>query len=178
MIGLVEGVDIKVIAGVRHFPMLVASVFLNAKTVVELGTGQGSSGDMFVKAMKITGGRVYSIDINPNSIGRERLKDAERITLIIGDSIEVGKRWDKGDIDVLYCDSDHSYARVIGELETWGRFHPKIIFIHDTNGPPPARQYRKDQPHAPPFIAAKEYAEKMGRTFINLLTPEGLGVIC
>lgn len=157
-----------------HFPfdhiniLYITAVALDAKTIVELGTGTGDSGEAFGEAIEITGGRVYSVDIAECLEAKNRLK-GHRITFIGADSIECGRTWDKGDIDVLLCDSDHSFKRVYGELTVWSKWHPKIIFIHDTLSP--------DCKITPPYNAALEFSKKAGKKFLNFSFPHGLGVI-
>jgi len=147
---------------------------LNAKVVVELGTGHGGSCGAFVTALKETGGRLYSVDINweqevTKLCIQKHMSRGDPVTFIHGDSVEVGKKWSKGDIDILYCDSDHGYEHVLNELETWGRFNPKIILLHDMF-------YGKDIIGGP-YRAAKEYAEKHGKLFVVLKFEVGLGII-
>lgn len=152
------------------FAFISTTMALKAKKVVELGTGQGYSGGCFAIALRLTGGKLYSVDINAKNDVYEILKDyKDIIEYIVDDSIKAGEKWDKGDIDILFCDSDHSYGRVIGELETWGRFNPKIIFIHDT--------LNVAKEIVDPYRAGTDYAEKHGKTFFNFPVPYGLGVI-
>lgn len=146
---------------------------LNAKLVVELGTGMGFSCSAFISALKETGGILYSVDINPEAadvkptIQKYSGTDAP-VIFIQGDSVTVGRAWIKGDIDVLYCDSDHTYGHVLTELETWARYHPKIILVHDT-------LVRGGEINEP-YKAIKEYAEREGKPFVNLTFTEGLGI--
>ena len=152
------------------FAFISTTLALKAKKVVELGTGQGYSGGCFATALRLTGGKLYSVDINAKNDVYEILKDYKDIIhYIVDDSIKAGEKWDKGDIDILYCDSDHSYNRVLGELETWGRFNPKVVFIHDTL----SRAGEK----VAPYHAGTDYAKKYGKTFFNFSVPHGLGVI-
>jgi len=148
--------------------LYITAVALNAKTIVELGTEFGRSAEAFAKAVEITGGRVYSIDIKDCLEARNKLKES-RVTFIKGDSIECERSWDKGNIDVLFCDSDHSFERVYGELTAWSKWHPKLIFIHDTLFP--------DGSLGPPYEAALEFSKKMGKKFLNFTFTHGLGVI-
>lgn len=181
----VEAAGVYIRSNDRHYPMFVATVLLKAKIVIELGTGPGNSTEMFIKAVKLTGGKVYSWDINSEwsqkFMNRRSLSGDpadslpsnyhKYITFNVGDSIEAGRKWDKGNIDVLYCDSNHGYRHVLTELEIWGKYNPKIIFIHDTGGPGTKMVLGH------PFRAGKEYAEKTGRIFFNLLTHHGVAVI-
>lgn len=151
--------------------MFAVAVVSDAKLIVELGTGQGYSTDAFLKAVKITDGVLYSVDKSedePVATTRNQLKDEDRVIFVVGDSVDFAHKWDKGNIDILLCDSDHSYEHVSRELSSWGRFNPRIIFVHDTWNP---------RVRCAPFYAAKDYAEKMGKTFIDLKIRMGLGII-
>jgi len=146
-------------------------LLLDAKKIVELGTGPGLSGNIFCKTLKKTGGILYSVDLIMQNCQNtvERLKQSyDNFVFIQGDSIEVAQTWDKGDIDILLCDSDHAYERVYGELKAWTKFNPKIIFIHDTF---------LDDRLLDPYYAAKTWAEEHGRTFLNHNWQNGLGII-
>ena len=160
--------------GWRELPTLVTLV-LKAKIVVELGTGSGWVGERVLEALEVTNGLYYTIDLHPNqepvksAVQKLLAKHPTRCIFIPGDSIEVGRAWDKGNIDVLICDSDHSYDRVFGELNTWAKFNPKVCFIHDT--------FDVNNQLGPPYHAAKDYAEKNGKLFFNYSFPHGLGVI-
>jgi len=158
-------------------PMFYICLLTKAKIMVELGTGHGDATSMFNEVGKITDGVVYTIDISSEVLGRERLKNEPRVVFILSDSIKAAETWDKGDIDVLYCDSDHSYERVYGELMVWERFHPKVVFVHDTLLPD-----RKEAPQnwitlAPPYLAMRDYCKNSGRVFFCFNFPQGLGMI-
>lgn len=142
---------------------------LNAKVIVELGTGSGMSAQAFLNALRYTGGVLYSVDLYPEEHTvketRSRFKDEKQIVFITGDSIEVGKTWDKGKVDIVLCDSDHAKDRVLGELEVWNQYQPKIFLIHDI-------LYQSPTPHlAPPYEACVEFAQKHNRKFIYFDIP-------
>lgn len=146
---------------------------LKAKLVVELGTGMGQSCGAFVTSLKETVGMLYSVDLHPEAadvsptIQKYSGTDAP-VIFITGDSVAVGRSWSKGDIDILYCDSNHKYDHVLNELETWKNCNPKVIFIHDT-----LDHGRINEPHK----AGEEFARRSGRKFVNLNFTAGLGVM-
>lgn len=150
--------------------LYVATVVTKAKIIVELGTSfmEGSSTEAFAKALRITDGELYTIDIHDYPKIKEVLK-GYRVTFITGDSIDYGRIWSKGDIDILFCDSDHAYQRVYGELVTWSKWNPKLIFIHDTLIP--------DGKQGDPYKAGLDFCNKIGKKFINFTYPSGLGII-
>jgi len=152
--------------------LYAATLAMRAKVVVELGTGFGHSALAFSDALKLTGGTLYTIDKDYDegmvAYAKKYLKERDNIVMITSDSIEAANNWNKP-IDILFCDSDHSYNHVYGELVAWERFNPKIIFIHDT--------LSREGEKADPYFAAKDYAEKRGKKFVNLGIPLGLGII-
>jgi len=158
---------------------------LNAKIIVETGTGAGGSCDRLVSAAKETGGWVYSVDNYPDHISVEQTKERHLsqehpVTFIIGDSIETGLKWDKGDIDVLYLDSGHGFEFVSKELEVWGQYSPRIILVHDTLEADAGTQGTPVMPLTiqGPYWACKLYSERHGRSFVHVgCCFTGLGAI-
>lgn len=147
---------------------------LKAKTVVELGTGTGESAGAFLSALELTGGTLYSVDLYPERKDQaetlRKFKDNSRFVFIHSDSVEAGKKWDKGEIDVLYCDVHESRGHSLNELRVWGRFKPKVVFVHDIF----SDVHGTDEP---PYYACEDYARETGKKFIPILTvPQGLGV--
>jgi predicted O-methyltransferase YrrM len=84
----------------------------NAQHVVEIGTSNGYSGIWFCLALRATGGRLttHEIDAERAALARsnfERAGVAQLVTLVEGDAHqEVTKL--KGQIDVLFLDADKS----------------------------------------------------------------------
>lgn len=157
-----------------HLSLLYAlPVMLDAKVILELGTGEGNSTLSFVSAVQVTKGIVYSVDIDKErqdkvkEIFREEMARNE-IMFIHADSIEYVNQWNGKQIDFLLCDTDHAYKRVYGELTTWGKYMRKrgIMTVHDT-----------DHEVSPTYKAARDYAEQTNKGFINLPHSEGLALI-
>ena len=92
----------------RLLRLLTESV--NAKNVVEIGTSNGYSGIWFCLALRTTGGKLTTHDIDEGraSLARENFKKAgvdELVTLVMGDAHETVKNL-KEPIDVLFIDAD------------------------------------------------------------------------
>jgi len=83
---------------------------MNAKHVVELGSSTGYSGIWFGLALKSTGGKLttYEIDAQRAATARENFNDAgmaDIITLVEGDAHEEVKNL-TGPIDIIFLDAD------------------------------------------------------------------------
>lgn len=164
-----------------HFAYLIAVLSLNAKVVVELGTGMGWSTRYFLEALKITDGILYSVDLYPERDDVrptiEAFKNESRIIFIKGDSVQVGQNWDRP-IDILLCDSDHSEQHVLNELVAWSKSNPKIIFIHDLVWEIRNSAGVLEPKLAPPYYACMKFAQSTNRKFIYVSKKApGLGAI-
>ncbi len=83
---------------------------IGAKQAVEIGTSTGYSGLWFALALKSTGGRLTTFEINPRSAAaaRESFRQAGvdgLITVVEGDAHETIKKL-KGPIDIVFIDAD------------------------------------------------------------------------
>jgi predicted O-methyltransferase YrrM len=83
---------------------------IGARHVVEIGTSNGYSGIWFCLALRTTGGKLTTHDIDEGraSLARENFKRAgvdNMVTLVMGDAHETVKRI-KEPIDVLFIDAD------------------------------------------------------------------------
>jgi len=81
-----------------------------AKRVVEIGTSNGYSGIWFCLALRATGGKLitHEIDAGRASLARENFKRAgvdQFVTLVEGDAHEQLKKL-KGPIDIVFIDAD------------------------------------------------------------------------
>jgi predicted O-methyltransferase YrrM len=161
-------------ADVTHHAYQLAVLTLNAKHVVELGTGQGWSLKYFLDALKITDGRITSIDLRPEapdvSPTLERYKNEPKVTFMKGDSVEIGRNWNQGPVDIVLCDSNHSKEHVLNELNVWSQYSPKIMFVHDL--------YLPTGELAEPYFACEEFARVTGKKFVILFNKHpGQGAI-
>ena len=83
---------------------------IGAKHVVEIGTSNGYSGIWFCLALRTTGGKLTTHDIDEGraSLARENFKRAgvdNMVTLVMGDAHETITKL-KGPIDVVFIDAD------------------------------------------------------------------------
>jgi predicted O-methyltransferase YrrM len=94
---------------------------VGAKHVVEIGTSNGYSGTWFCLALRTTGGKLttHEIDKGRAELARENFKRAgvaEMVTIVEGDAHETVKQL-KDPIDVLFLDADkEGYADYLKKL--------------------------------------------------------------
>lgn len=113
-----------------------------AKTIVELGVMFGMSTKALLKAATENGGRLISVELNPDvlSLIRETLKSVGMDTSawkdMVGDDMEVVKTWIVP-IDFLFIDTSHEYEHTLKELEAYSKFivPQGIIVLHDIRDP-------------------------------------------
>ena len=116
-----------------------------AKRVVELGTSTGESGLWFSMALRKTGGKLYTHDIDPGriAVARENFKRAgvEDIVVITeGDAHETAPR-NKDPIDVLFIDAEkEGYDAYLKELLPYVR-PGGLIIAHNMRRPEPNPRY-------------------------------------
>ncbi len=108
-----------------------------AKHVVEIGTSNGYSGIWFCLALRTTGGKLTTHDIDEGraSLARENFKRAgvdKMVTLVMGNAHETVKKI-KDPIDVLFIDADKSgYIDYLNQLLPLVR-PGGLILAHNTN---------------------------------------------
>lgn len=150
--------------------LYIGTILVRALSVMELGTDKGVSTGVFLEALKETHGRLFSVDIAPCEEARQRFKSNPQVDFIQDDSVEFASKWKRGNIDVLFCDTDHTYERTYNELSAWTRWRPKLIFVHDTfhNGV-----------LQPPYYAMKKFVDESRPLYssTNLLVHCGLGIV-
>jgi len=111
---------------------------LGAKHVVELGTANGYSALWFSLAVRSTGGKIttHEIDVDRIALARENFKRAgveELVTLVEGDAHETIKRV-TGPIDLLLLDAEKEgftdyLSKLLPLVRTGG-----LIIAHDSSG--------------------------------------------
>lgn len=116
-----------------------------AKLVVEIGTSTGESGLWFALALRKTGGKLITHDIDPGraKVAAENFQKAGvdgLITIVLGDAHETVKSIE-GPIDILFLDADKD-----GYLDYLDKLVPKIrpgglIIAHNMVYPTPDPRY-------------------------------------
>ena len=103
--------------------------------ILEIGVRTGNSTSAFLAALEVDRkGCLWSIDIAEPEVPPEWI-DSGRWMFHQQDSLHPdAQAWVPPEIDVLFLDGDHEYARVFGELMTYGpRVVPGgVILCHDT----------------------------------------------
>jgi predicted O-methyltransferase YrrM len=116
-----------------------------AKRVVELGTSTGESGLWFSLALRKTGGKLYThdIDLGRIAVARENFKRAGVEDLVViteGDAHETAPR-NKDPIDILFIDAEkEGYDAYLKELLPYVR-PGGLIIAHNMRRPEPNPQY-------------------------------------
>jgi caffeoyl-CoA O-methyltransferase len=119
----------------------------SAKTVVEIGTSNGYSGLWFCLALRNTGGKLTTFDIDPERIklAKENFKRAgvdNLVTIIEGDAHEQVKNL-KGPIDIVFLDADKSgYPDYLNKLIPLIR-PGGLILAHNVRNPTPSPEFLK-----------------------------------
>ncbi len=110
---------------------------VGAKHVVEIGTSNGYSGIWFCLALRTTGGKLTTHDIDEGraALARENFKRAgvdNLVTLVFGDAHETVTRL-KGPIDILFLDADKpGYTDYLNKLLPLVR-PGGLILAHNVN---------------------------------------------
>ncbi|MFO0887777.1 MAG: class I SAM-dependent methyltransferase [Isosphaeraceae bacterium] len=118
---------------------------IGARRVVELGTSTGESGLWFSLALRKTGGKLYTYDIDPGriAVARENFKKAGVEDLIViteGDAHQTAPK-NKEPIDVLFIDAEkEGYAAYLKELLPLVR-PGGLILAHNMRRPAPNPKY-------------------------------------
>lgn len=127
----------------RLMRQLVEAV--NAQRVVELGTSTGESGLYFSLALRKTGGKLYTYDIDPErskvaKANFEKAGVADRIVMTLGDAHETAPK-NTDPIDVLFIDAEKpgydAYLRELLPLVRPGG----LILAHNMHQPAPNPKY-------------------------------------
>jgi predicted O-methyltransferase YrrM len=127
----------------RLLRMLAESI--GAKYVVEIGTSTGDSAVWFALALRTTGGKLVTHEIDPEraKIAQENFKLAgveDLITIVLGDAHETVKQH-KDPIDILFLDADkQGYIDYLDKLLPLVR-PGGLIIAHNMRFPNPDPDY-------------------------------------
>lgn len=158
----------------EHLPTFVDLVeFLDAKTVIELGTRTGVSTVAWLYGLEQTGGHLWSVDIDKRpDIGKH-----DNWTFIQGDdcSETVFSRL-PAQADIVFIDTSHEYQHTLTELSLyhWLVRPGGRIVLHDTELPHPEGVTGKAYPVR---RAVEEFCQAEGLSWSNNPNCWGLGVI-
>lgn len=153
ILAVLEDLDRNQRAGMMNVPredgrllrMLAESI--GAKRVVEIGTSNGYSGIWFCLALRKTGGKLITHDIDEGraAAARKNFQRAgvtELITLVMGDAHETVKKLSEP-IDLLFIDADKpgypDYLKKLLPLVRPGG----LIVAHNMHRPEPSSEYIK-----------------------------------
>jgi caffeoyl-CoA O-methyltransferase len=118
---------------------------IGAKRIVELGTSTGESGLWFSMALRKTGGKLYTHDIDPGriSVARENFKKGgveELIVITEGDAHKTAIK-NTDPIDLLFIDAEkEGYDAYLKELLPYVR-PGGLIVAHNMRRPAPNPRY-------------------------------------
>lgn len=122
--------------------IFAAVVLMKPNTVIESGTGPGTTTTAILTALKRVGGKLISFDLGEKFGNDEQIPVGAVIPddlregwrLIEGDSGETLPRHiqELGPVDVFFHDSEHTYDHVMLELETfWKHKSDRFLIIID-----------------------------------------------
>jgi predicted O-methyltransferase YrrM len=157
-----------------HLPRMVAMVQeTNAQHVIELGTRTGVSTLAWLHALRRTGGRLTSVDIDTvPPIGQY-----DHWTFIQGDDCDPDLFASLEPADIVFIDTSHHYDHTVRELALY-RWLVKpggLMVLHDTELPIP--EGAPPRPLYPVKTAVQEFATAQGFEWINFPDCWGLAVI-
>ncbi|WP_165227076.1 O-methyltransferase [Aquisphaera insulae] len=118
---------------------------IGAKRVVELGTSTGESGLWFCMALRKTGGKLYTHDLDAGriAVARENFKRAgvEDLVVIVEGDAHVTAPRNKEPIDLLFIDAEKDgYDAYLKELLPYVR-PGGLIVAHNMRTPAPNPRY-------------------------------------
>lgn len=112
-------------------------LYLHAEgNVLELGVREGIATSALLYGVEQNGGKVWSVDLNDRC--SEVFRSHPNWKFIHGNSLDVARLKSEGvpsELDLLFCDTIHTYEQVNLELKTWGpSVKPTgLIMVHDVN---------------------------------------------
>ena len=158
-----------------------------SKKIVDLGVRQGVSSSIFLHNAELKNNKVYGVDIDYSFLN-PKLKTNKNYLTLVADTVTLGKRWNEGNIDILFVDTLHIKEQVLCELYFWSQ---KVndggyIIFHDTaweegkKDTIAERTYDRvedaiyaffninDLNYEDEFIKSSHFTESYGMTFIKI----------
>lgn len=127
--------------------MRYAAQLERGQRIVNIGVEYGRSIAAFVRASRKNRAIITGVELILKPEYALNIKEAnipyEDAFIWVGDSKQVGKEWDRGAIDFLFIDGDHSYEGCLGDIQSWA-VHVKpggFMAFHDV------AQLTNKQPH-------------------------------
>jgi cephalosporin hydroxylase len=132
-----------------HLPRLHKLVLaLDAKQVIELGVRSGRSTCALLAALERTGGRLWSCDVRPPRRLPESVREHERWTFHLGDSVQSAHHAPAA-ADLVFIDTSHHYEHTLAELRAYAP-RARVVALHDVE-----MQWHEGQPPSdPPYAVA------------------------
>lgn len=170
------------------------STFGHNNIFVDLGVWHGFTSNILLCNSKNNNNVVYGVDVNFENTDKYVLSHKNYIKTV-GDSVTIGKKWNKGPVGILFIDTLHVYEQVLMELYFWYN-HIKTdgyIILHDTNWPEeqydsygdiiwekPATAIKKffnidSLNYEDEFIRVENHPESNGMTFIKIKNKKQYG---
>lgn len=111
--------------------------------MLELGVRGGNSTAALLAGLEERGGRLWSVDVDPEC--RNVFRGHPQWRFVLADSRDVPEVVAAGlpaQLDVLFIDTIHTYEQVRDELAVWGERVRKggVILFHDTDSFPEIRR--------------------------------------
>lgn len=147
-----------------HLPFLKwLTIYLEAQNIIELGVHSGQSTSAFLSGLKITGGKLWSVDQEYPLQPIAQCLNQDNWDFVKGDTAEA-MRYAPSDSDILLVDA--AFQNRYNDLEMYYRLvRPKgCILVHDTEREEVMEQVLR-------FLVGKTYG------FFNFEHGHGLGII-
>ena len=153
---------------------------LGARRIVELGTSTGESGLWFSMALRKTGGKLYTHDIDPGriAVARENFKRAgveDIIVITEGDAHQTAPR-NKDPIDILFIDAEkEGYDAYLKELLPYVRPGGLIIAHNMRTAGAQSTLHRGDHDQPRPRHVVRAHGRRRDRDHAQeALRPRGV----
>lgn len=159
---------------VDHLPRFVEMVdMLDAQVVIELGTRTGVSTIAWLYALERTGGRLFSVDIDP----RPEIGEWDHWTFIQGDDLDPAVVSRLPQADIVFIDTSHLYEHTLRELAVyrWLVRSGGLMVCHDTQLAQPIGAPAR--PRFPVRSAIEAFCKEEGYRWSEFTDSWGLGVI-